>query len=154
MINPLDSIRYQNVISRKYRFHFSEMEGAMQDFLQDISILDVTLRGPMFYSLNNVPMDEIMNVEFFMPVENNYVEVMEDMQFHSYFSVEDMVSICLFENFEQDTEVGYAMILKYLEENGFEQATPMFHIFSGDETLQYVFLKMGYIVIDNQKVWK
>ena len=143
MINPNDHIRYRNVVSRKYRFHYQDMEEVISDFLHDIDKIKATVKGPLFYSLNNVPKDEIVHVELFMPVEEDYLSIMDDMYFHSYYSIEDMVSLTIFSNFERDTEVAYAELMNYIEEKGLRQTTPIFHVIAGDTTMQYTFIKMG-----------
>lgn len=117
MINNQDSIRYRNVLSRKYRFHYSDMNKAIEDFMEKLSELKATGKGPFFYSLNNVPMDEIMNVEFFMPVREDYVDTKDIMEFHSYFSIENMISHSIYDKVEQNTELVYRLLLDYIEEN-------------------------------------
>lgn len=143
MVNPNDSIRYTNVISRKYSFHYDDMELGMKDFINDIMKHNVSLKGPLFYSINNIPMDKIINVEFFMPIKEDKVTLMEDMSFHSYFSIENMISYSLYSNFETDTELVYRILIDYMKENKLNQVTPIFHVISGDRTLQYAFIKIG-----------
>ncbi|AGK55705.1 DUF5085 family protein [Bacillus sp. 1NLA3E] len=144
MINPNDHIRYTNVISRKYRFHYQDMEKVMTDFLNDIVKIKASIKGPMYYSINNVPLDEIINGEVFIPVNQDSLEIMDDMYFHSYFSIENMISLCLSSsNFERDTEIAYKMLIDYMEHNGLTQVTPIFHVLSGDETLHYIYIKIG-----------
>lgn len=48
MINNQDSIRYRNVLSRKYRFHYSDMNKAIEDFMEKLSELKATGKGPFF----------------------------------------------------------------------------------------------------------
>lgn len=143
MINPADSIRYTNVLSRKYRFHYKDMYEAMEDFLKDIGSLQVDVNGPLFYSLNNVPLDEVMNVEFFIPVVQSNLPNVDDMLFHSYFSIENMVSLNVVDHLETNTEIAYKLLFEYMEEKKKTQVTPIFHILSGDDSLQYMAIKIG-----------
>lgn len=143
MINPNDSIRYTNVISRKYHFHYKEFEEITKDFLNHVVALGSTIKGPLFYSINNVPHDEMVLAEFFVPIEEEALALEDGLYFHSYFSIEDMISVCLFDNFESKTELAYALLFEYMGKNNLEQVTPIFHVVSGDETLQYVFIKIG-----------
>ena len=143
MINPNDSIRFSNVLSRSYRFHYLDMNEALEDFLHDVGSLKATVRGPLFYSIHNVPHDEIVNAEFYLPMEDDWIKPVDDMRFHSYFSIENMVSLCIAENIEAKTEAAYKLLFDYLEEHELEQATPIFHVVSGDETFQYSFIKIG-----------
>ncbi|WP_338470833.1 DUF5085 family protein [Niallia sp. XMNu-256] len=143
MINPNDHIRYKNVISRRYRYHYHDINNVMKEFINDLVQLNVTFKGPMFYSINNVPMDEIVIGEFYMPIEEEFVEGLQDMEFHSYFSIEDMISICIYDDLERKTEMAYLALFQHIEKNNCRQTTPIFHILSGDETLQYMFIKVG-----------
>lgn len=143
MINPNDAIRYTNVVSKTYRFHYKNMDEIINQFLIEIVQQKATIKGPLFYSMNNVPMDEMVHAEFFMPIEEDNLEVMKDTYFHSYYAIEDMISICLFDQFEKNTEIAYYMLLEYMDKNDLNQMTPFFHIITGDETLQYVFIKVG-----------
>ena len=154
MINPNDTIRHTNVVARKYRFHYKDFDENLTDFMNDIVAQNLTIKGPLFYSINNVPMDEIMNVEFFMPIHEDRVEGMENTYFHSYFNIENMISICVHTNVEVNTEVGYRLLLDYMETKHLQQVTPVFHILSGDRTFQYVFIKMGTAPIPMDQVWK
>lgn len=153
MINPNDSIKVKNVLSRKYVFHYDEMDTHLEDFMNDVFKHSEEIRGPLFYSINNVPKDEMTNVEFFMPVEDDTVHLMEDMHFQSYFTIENMISICVHNNFEASTEIAYRLLFEYMEENYLRQVTPIFHVLSGDETLPYLFIKIG-VVQDLEEVWK
>jgi len=131
------------------------MNEVMESFINDIIKVNATVKGPMFYSINNVPMDEMVNAEFFMPVQEDKVEIVEDMSFHSYFNIENMITFCLYDQFEKTTEVGYSILLQYIQQNQLRQVTPIFHVFSGDHSLQYVFLKIGVTPeIKEELVWR
>lgn len=143
MINPSDSIEYTNVISRKYSTKFGYIDALIKEFLDDIGKLNVSVRGPLFYSIINFDKNETMEIEIFMPVKEDYVNVMDDMYFHSYYSVEDMVSCSIYSDFENTTKEAYKMIADYISKNNLKQVTPIYHIVSGDRTLQYVIVKVG-----------
>ncbi|MDQ0885074.1 hypothetical protein QFZ81_000162 [Paenibacillus sp. V4I9] len=81
MINVSDSIRFTNVISRKFRFHYKEMNDRLEGFMKDIIHQNATIKGPLFYSILNVPTDEMVHAEFFMPVEEDSITLMEGMYF-------------------------------------------------------------------------
>lgn len=145
MINPNDSIRFTNVISKKYHFYYEDMDKAIKEFLNNIDRKGAIIKGPLFYSLNNIPMDKMMDVELFMPIEQDKLEIDKDMCFYSYFSIENMVSIYIYANFEKNAEIAYAALLNYIDENKLKQITPIFHVLSGDQTMQYVIIKIGTI---------
>lgn len=154
MINPKDAIRFTNVVSCKYSFHYSDFNNVMQDFVESIVAHNVNVKGPMFYSINNIPLDEEVNAEFFMPIHEDQISEQDGMNFHSYFSIEDMVSICIYANFEEHTEVAYAALIEYIEQNDLKMVTPIFHVVSGDETLQYIHIKIGVAQKELQELWK
>lgn len=150
MINPSDYMRYSNVISRKYYFHYQEFNEKLQHFVETCVQCEASIKGPLFYSINNIPQNKWVAVEFFLPVEEDYIDVKGDMFFHSYFSIEDMISTCLHHNFREETEKAYSMLLHTTEQNNLQQVTPFFHVISGDETLQYTFIKLGVVGLKEQ----
>lgn len=143
MINPADSIRFTNVVSKKYRFHYENINDIIKLFLEEVVQHNINIKGPLFYSINNVPMDEMVNAEFFMPIVEDTIDEKNDMFIHSYYAIEDMASICLYNQLEKNTEIAYHMLLDYMNQHQLNQATPFYHVISGDETLQYVFIKVG-----------
>lgn len=146
MINSNDAIRYTNVVSKKYRFHYSEMKAVLEDFVETIVRQRATIKGPLFYSINNVPTDEWIAGEFFMPIVEDEIERTANLSFHSYFYIESMISHRLFTRFQAFTEVSYRLLLDFIEHRGWIQATPIFHVLSGDETLMYVTIKIGVAI--------
>ena len=154
MINPHDAIKLTNVVSRKYRFYYRDLERYLAEFIQDIFSLNLTIKGPLIYSLHNVPMDEMMNVEFYMPVAQDRVETPPDMDFHSYFFIGPMISTVDLVNSEASMEAAYASLFHYMEQNHLRQVTPIFHVASGDETLQYMTVKIGAAKKDIEEIWK
>lgn len=145
MINPNDSIKFTNVVSKKYRFYYEDMDKVLKEFLNDIDRRGAIIKGPLFYSFNNIPMDKNMDVELFMPIEEDKFQIDKDMCFYSYFSIENMVSIYMYANFEKNTEIAYAALLNYIDENKLKQVTPIFHVILGDETMRYAAIKIGTI---------
>ncbi|MFS0864996.1 DUF5085 family protein [Fredinandcohnia sp. 179-A 10B2 NHS] len=143
MINPYDSIRYSNVLSSGYRCHYKDLNQTVETFLNKVIKQEATPKGPLFYSLTNVPKDEIVQGILYMPIEESYIESSGDLYFHSYFSIEDMISLCIHTDIERNTEVAYHMLLTHIEEVQLRPATPFFHVVSGDDTFQYVFIKIG-----------
>ncbi|MBT2684183.1 DUF5085 family protein [Bacillus sp. ISL-37] len=56
-----------------------------------------------------------------------------------------MASVTIHNRFEENTQVAYAILLEFLEQNKMEQATPFFQLISGDDTLQYMNVMVGYL---------
>ncbi|WP_438496125.1 DUF5085 family protein [Paenibacillus sp. IHBB 3054] len=153
MVNPKDSIKYTSVISRKYHFYYKDLEQHLSDFMSDVFKLKATIKGPLFYSINNIPLDELMHAEFFIPIQEDYLDVTEDMHFHSYFCIDRMISTCDLADYEASTETAYGELLHYMESNYLRQTTPIFHIVSGDRTLPYVFIKIGVSAQSAEEIW-
>lgn len=146
MINTYDYIRLTNVISQKYYFNYKDFENAMKDFLNEVNALNVNIKGFPFYSINVFPTtNENVGMEFFISVEEDYINVPEGMNFHSYFSIENMISTTVFNDYEKNSNEAFLRLKKFINENKLEQITPFFNVISGDYTLQYIFLKVGVI---------
>ena len=116
MINTNDYIQMKNVIEKSYQFHYSEMEKAMQDFLNGLDQLNVTIVGPFMYTLRNVPKDEMMECDFLMPIMENRLNQTTDVSFHSYYEVYDMFSLAISGDFNKETELAYAELLINIKE--------------------------------------
>lgn len=144
MINTNDSIRYGNVISKKYSFYYKDMERVLGDFKLKMEIRGLHPAGPLFYSLLNVPLDEKPAIEVFMPVEEDGTDETDDMEFHTYYDVEHMLSIIVAEHFETETEAAYSALLELMEQYSLVQTTPFYHIVMGDKSFRYVIIKVGY----------
>lgn len=146
MINIYDDIRLTNVISKEYYFNYRDFEDVMEDFLDIIGELNVKIKGFPFYSINKFPKkNEYVAMEFFIAVTDSYVDVPEDMKFHSYFSIEDMISITVFNDYEKNAKKAYKELKKFAKKNKLKQITPFFNVIGGDDTLQYNILKVGVI---------
>lgn len=143
MIVENDSIELKNVVSRKYGLHYSQFPEVMKDFYQLLHDKKLTPTGTLFYSLSNIPIDEQMAVEVFATVKESYVPQDTDLFFRSYFTVTDMIMTYYFGNVEKLTELAYAELIRFVEENDFELASPFFHFFKGDQNFQYIELKVG-----------
>ncbi|MGG0184812.1 DUF5085 family protein [Bacillus rhizoplanae] len=143
MIIEGQSIAYTNVVSKEYYFHYEDMEEAIEDFMSEIAKANLTVKGPMFYALKNIPSDENMYVELFMPVNEDKIPASETIQFRSYYYVDEMLMKRYTGDYEKLTEHVYVEMLQYMEDNNLNLASPIYHVFSGDESLQYVEVKIA-----------
>lgn len=143
MIIEGQSIAYTNVVSKEYYFHYEDMEEAIEHFMSEIATENLTVKGPMFYALKNIPSDENMYVELFMPVNEDKIPASETLQFRSYYYVDEMLMRRYTGDYEKLTEQVYGEMLLYMEDNNLNLASPIYHVFSGDESLQYVEVKIA-----------
>lgn len=137
-----DKIGFQNVVSKRATFYYSEMEKNYQNFVSDITDGGYNLKGSYFYSLNNVPTDEMIDVELFFPIIENTFEI-EGYQFMTYFEIRQLIKTIIIGDFRISTEQSYAKLLTTLEENQLGIATPFYHVFPKDGS-KYVNLYLGY----------
>jgi len=149
-----DSIQYSNVVSKTYCFHYNEISKTIERFIQEIIQAKATIKGPLFYSINHVPMEEMVAAEFFMPVFEDRIELEEEMHFHSYYHIEDMITFNIHEQFETATEAAYDALMDFMDKNQLQQTTPIYHILAGEDSLQSVFIKVGIApVLKKELVW-
>ena len=119
------------------------MKEAIEDFMSEISKANLTIKGPMFYALKNIPSDGNMYIELFMPVNEDKIPMSETLQFRSYYYVDEMLMKRYTGDYEKLTEQVYGEMLQYMEDNNLNLASPIYHVFSGDESLQYVEVKIA-----------
>lgn len=144
MIFLNDCIRYERVLSKSYEFYYKELGKNLNSFLTEVKELGAHPNGPVFYTLNNVPRDEQMKVEFFIPVKED-AGTSGTMKFHSYYSVEQMMSTRILNDFEQKTEEAYSAMLQFMQVQDMEQITPPYHIIDRAGEKQFVTIKIGYL---------
>ncbi|MBP2622284.1 DUF5085 family protein [Streptococcus panodentis] len=138
----VEKIAFQNVVRKRASFHYSEMDKHLSQFVSELTEAGYQLKGPFFYSLNNVPLNEIVDIEMFMPISNNAFHL-EGYKFSTYFEVRDLLKTVVKGDFSAMTEVGFAKLVLSLEENDLEIATPFYHIVPQDG-LRYLELLVGY----------
>lgn len=135
-------IAFQNVVRKRMSFHYSEMEKHLSQFTSMLIELGYQPKGPFFYSLNNVPLNEIIDIEMFMPVTNNVFQL-EGYEYSTYFEVRNLLKIVVTGDLDTTTEIGYAKLLLSLEENNLDIATPFYHMVPQDG-LRYLEIFVGY----------
>ena len=140
-----EKIAFQNVVSQRKKFHYKKMGKEFQHFVSSIVDSGYTLKGPYFYSLNNTPIDEIVDIEMFFPIYENIFDTYKFPQFsyNSYFEIGPVFKNIVTENFEKNTEQIYAELIATLEINNLEVNTPFFHILPEDGT-KYIKIFLGY----------
>lgn len=142
-----EKIAFQNVVSHRKKFHYKKMGDEFQNFVSSIADSGYTLKGPYFYSLNNTPMNEIVDIEMFFPIYENIFDIYKLPHFcyNSYFEIGPVFRNIVIENFDKNTEQAYAELIETLEINDLEINTPFFHILSEDGS-SYTHLFLGYSV--------
>ncbi|MBC1476012.1 DUF5085 family protein [Listeria grandensis] len=143
MVVEEEKIAHKNVISKQYWIHYTDFEKALDDFINMVLKEGMTLKGNIFYSLNNVPVDENMHIEIFIPVHEDYYFGSNELTFRSYFLIDQMIMSRYTGDYRKFTEFAYAEILTHMDMKDLEQITPFFHELAGDSSMQYTQLKVG-----------
>ncbi|MBP2624055.1 DUF5085 family protein [Streptococcus oricebi] len=141
-VEVVDRLAYQNVVRKRSSFHYSEMEEHMQQFISGVLNAGYRLKGPFFYSLNNLPMDEIVDIEMFLPIFDSVFQL-EGYDFSSYFLIENLFKTVVLHDFENLTELAYAELVATIKENHLEINTPFYHILPKTD-LKYVEVLVGF----------
>lgn len=121
-----------NVVRQRKTFHISEMKRELTMFMTLVLHAGGHPAGPLVYSLNEIPYEGIMNIELFLPVEEEYLEV-EGMSFSSYFEMNHVIMTTVTHDFEKLTQDAYISLLTTLEMNSLPQRTPFYHILDPDD---------------------
>lgn len=136
-----DAFQAQNVLRKRKTFHITELKEELDAFLTAVETAGAHPSGPLVYSLNNVPEDGNMDIEFFLPVEEDYIEI-EGMRFSSYFEIDNIILTAIDRDYEELTKEAYARLLWTLEQNDRELNTPFYHVLPDDE--EKVIILVGY----------
>lgn len=141
-VEKVSKIGYQNIVSKEMKFYFRDFEKESKKFLEGIVQQGYDLKGPFFYTLNNVPVDKLVSVEMFMPIYNSSFEN-KTYKFSSYFELESLLKIVVPNDIEKMTEFAYAELLSVIEDNNWEMVTPFYH-FIPMNGLPYIEIFVGY----------
>ena len=142
MIVENETIMYRNVVWHSYEIQSSQFEKALNDFNEKLVKANLTIIGPLFYGLKNIPDGEILAVDVYMPVEQSYLAKDENLNFQSYFYIDDMLMTRVKGNMEVNTEFAIDDLLRYAIDKDYGIASPIFHIIRGDDEIQWVELKV------------
>jgi|SRR5699024_8934568 len=142
MVIEEEMIMYRNVVWHSYECHYSDFENVLSDFSDKVTNATLTINGPLFYALKNVPLDKMMEVDIFIPVEQSYVLNDMPLRMQTYYYVDNMLMTRVIDNVEEKTEKAYAKLLNYATEHGLEVVSPIFHEFKGDEEFHWVEIKV------------
>lgn len=128
MIVENHQIAYRNVASKLYRFVPEEMNLAISDFDNILSENGYHPDGRMFFSIISDPTDEVMTVEVFLSIEESqfHLNSDEEVNFHSYFSVNHMIMTRITDDFDEQSQVKYWELMDYLKRHHMTQKTPVF----------------------------
>ncbi|MFJ3393360.1 DUF5085 family protein [Leifsonia aquatica] len=138
-----DRLAYQNVVSFRAKFHYSGMAAQFDGFVSAVVAQGYDAKGPLFYTLNNVPLDEVIDIEMFLPVHQDTSSEVSGIRFHSYIEVAPLLRGVVEGDFENRTERVYAKLLATVEANGWEINSPFFHVLHRDPE-PYVSILVGY----------
>lgn len=141
MIRTKDYIRCENVLSSRCAFHYSEMRKQIEKFLFEVEKTGARKKGPFMYALTNIPYAEVVNIEFFMPIYEEKISCQE-LQFHTYYSVEQMLSTYVFGNYENQMEMAYSALIEFMKQYQLEAVTPIYHVV--DKEQRYIKVMIGY----------
>lgn len=144
MICLHDQIRYTNVLSKQYELPYPQMKEKLEEFLAEVKEYHVHQKGPLFYTINQVQ-EQIVTAEFYVPIKEETVMNKGDMHFHSYFSVEHMMSMRVRGDITRQVPIAYSAILHLMEAMQVSPVTPPFHIMDTVGEEPFLTIKIGYI---------
>ncbi|TQR21386.1 DUF5085 family protein [Psychrobacillus vulpis] len=128
MIVENHQIAYRNVASKLYNFLPEEIDTALMDFDSILTSHGYHPTGPIFFSIISDPTAEVMTAQLFLPIAENYFSLPkeEEVNFSSYFNVDNLLMTRVTENYEVQSQVKYWELFNYMNEHNMTQKTPIF----------------------------
>lgn len=128
MIAENHQIAYRNVASKLYNFLPEEIDLALTDFVSILDEYGYQITGPMFFSVISNPTDEVMTAELFLPIKGKHFTIPKEAEvnFHSYFLVDHMLTTRIKGDFEVEAQVKYWELMEYMNAHEKTQKTPIF----------------------------
>jgi Domain of unknown function (DUF5085) len=143
MCNLHDFMHYSNVVSKSYLVPKDRSELAIQDFLAETFGLGLKCVSLPFLTIDILEKD-MLRICIYISIEADSPELPADMHFDSYFAVDDMASICVTGDVQNNMSGAYVKLYDFLENESKRAITPAFHVMGGDQSLQYTIVKVGY----------
>lgn len=141
-VNTLNVFRLENVLRKRFNCPIDDLGKEIDRFFTAVEDVGYSQNGDFFYSLNNTPMDKMVDIEFFLPVIEE--EALSDQfVFSSYFEIHNCLQTQINHSYEELTEGAYALLVATLLENEQEIRTPFYHLFSSIQP-QTVTIFVGY----------
>ena len=144
MILMKDGIYKQNVISKKDMFYIKDMKSHLALFMNHIRDMKVTPKDKVFYMIGDVPNEEIMKVEFFIPIREEVNTSVSGIRFHSYFGIDNMMSIRVKLDKDGVVMAVYRDLIDTINARGMIRTTGFFHVLSEARGEHYITIKVGY----------
>ena len=143
MCNIHDFMHYSNVVSKSYLVPKDQSDLAIQDFLAETFGLGLKCVSLPFLTIDILEKD-MLRICIYASINEDSPVLPADMHFDSYFAVENMASICVTGDVQNNMSDAYVKLYDFLKEESRQAITPAFHIMGGDQSLQYVIVKVGY----------
>lgn len=142
MVITDEKLMYRNVAWDSYTVHYTEFDKAIEEFNHQLVAAELTINGPLFYALHNVPLDEMMYVDICIPVVQSNISSESDLKFQTYYYIDQMIRTRIIGDFASETEFAYEKLFTFSLLNNLQIASPIFHILRGDDEVQWVDLKV------------
>jgi hypothetical protein len=138
-----DYMRYANVVSKTYVLPQSKIALALEDFMESLATLNKANNSLPFFSVILAENGQ-MRLKIHIALKAPVATVPAGLHFDSYFQVTDMASLAVCGDFENKMAEAFNELHGFLEQEGLRPITPPFVILSGDQTLSYAIVKVGY----------
>ncbi len=143
MIYLQDNIRCQNVISKRCCVNGMDVGACLRGFYEEIKGNNIKIRGPVmvaFYDINeNGPVD----IEVFVPVFSSEV-IPKNMNFNSYYSIENMASTVVKSNIEKNLPPSMNMLISAMNTLEYTIISPVYVIYESIMNKSYATIKVAY----------
>lgn len=128
MIVENHQIAYRNVASKLYNFVPEEIDIALNDFDEILTRHGYHPTGVIFFSIISDPTAEVMTAQLFLPIAESNFSIPKDVEvnFSSYFNVDNLLMTRITENYEVQSQVKYWELFAYLKAHDMTQKTPVF----------------------------
>ena len=144
MCNLNDRMSYANVVSKTYQIPKSRIELVFEDFYTEVLALNSKIFSLPFFTVAELP-DDWLLIKMHTAMSAPVAAMPKGLHFDSYFHIDQMASLAVCgEGIDKKTEEAHDKLLSCLEESALIATTPVFYVMSGDTTLQYTIVKVGY----------
>lgn len=142
MIYENDSIGYMNVYSKRYICHYKKLGVCMKEFMETLKHAGIKRNGELFYTINNISKDAMLEIELFQAANGYYAVQDEKIRFHSYYYLSGMLSSVVLDDFD-NIEWKYAEIMQYMEQKDKKAQSNFYNEVHSNGAKKYLIIKVA-----------
>ena len=143
MIYENDQLQYSDVYSKEYICQYNELNEKLKEFSHIMECSNLTFKKDLFYSIKGFRKDGGIRIEFFAPATQYKPVETGNLNYHSYYFIDSMLSVIVMSDFERNMELAYAALIYYAEEHNMDITSAIYNEIRRENGMVYIIVKVA-----------